>query len=165
MPLTIFRSSLFIGLFSCVMVAKAGTFFHDSPIQNIQSAPSAQLNFQNDYICNAKRGELITSGEFDVSSLASQRFGFPYAASVAEIWIKSDTHIEWQKWNLPTQIELKKYEGVRFQLSSQASDCELDSITMTSENKPKERLIKAQVCSSEPIKNAKVQITFAANPD
>ena len=165
MPLTIFRSSLFIGLFSFVIVANADSIVHATSKQNTQSSTSAQLNFQNDYICNAKRGEMITSGEFNVSSLGTQRFGFPYPARVADIWIKGDVQVEWKKWNLPTEIELKKYEGVRFELSNQSSVCELGSITMTSEDKPKERFIKAQVCSSEPIKNAKIQITFVANPN
>ena len=51
-------------------------------VSQMEIAPVTDLHFQNDYICNAKVGDLITSGTLNFDSSQAHRFGFTYPVKV-----------------------------------------------------------------------------------
>ena len=123
--------------------------------------PIADFNFQDDYICNAKPGNLVTTGNIDFLTSKKQRFGFTYPVTMLNIWVKQ-MGADWQVFDLANAVNLDAYEGVRVQLEQQTQDCKQGEVAVSVNREFKETLITAQVCYSGSMQKADAQVLFEA---
>ena len=151
---------------SVVLVSLSLQVFAESstPQTNVAlTSPNADLNYQNDYICNAKVGNVITSGTLDFASTNQHRFGFTYPVKVNTVWVKEDGQASWHRYELESKPNFAAYKGIRLELHQKTSGCQTGEIaTRIADNVKKEAMISADLCASEPLNTAQVQILFEA---
>ena len=127
------------------------------------SIPVAEFNYQNDYICTAKPGNLITSGKLDFSSVNTQRFGFTYPVKVKSIWLKDEVQSNWIQFELNSKLRFAKYKGIRFDINQTTSHCSQGDVsTMVKDNHKKEALVSVNLCTSAALNADQIQILFEA---
>jgi len=126
------------------------------------AAPVTELNFQDDYICNAKPGEFVTSGTLDFATSKDNRFGFTYPVKVNKIWVTETGKTDWKANDLTTEFNLAAYKGVRFDMNWQTKNCQAGSVATTVNNEGKETLVTATVCAPKTLQTAQVQVIFEA---
>jgi len=128
-----------------------------------EQAPVSQLNYQDDYICNATTGNVITSGILDVADLQSQRFGFTYPVQITTVWLKGDGQTGWHQLKFNSTLNFDAYKGIRVAIKPQNTNCKTGEITTSvKDNVKKEAVITANVCTPQALETAQVQILFEA---
>lgn len=138
--------------------------FAQPPASTIKAPDvESQFNYQSDYICNAKLGNLVTTGTLDVATLNTQRFGFTYPVQIKNLWLKASGETDWHRFDFESKLNFSKYKGIRFALNAQNSNCQNGQVmTQVSDNPKKEAVITANVCTPKALETAQVQILFEA---
>ena len=159
MTLKLRQASLAISLLALSFQA-----FAQPPASSMKASDvESQFNYQSDYICNAKLGNLVTTGNLDVATLNTQRFGFPYPVQIKNLWLKASGETDWHRFDFDSTLNFTKYKGIRFALNGQNSNCQNGQVTtQVSDNPKKEAVITAEICTSTSLKLAQVQILFEA---